>query len=113
MIAPPGGFNPVLASYYSDTNQPPTNACVYANGGSGGYLGGHGYYRVYGYPNYYYRPAPGSPIEIVNGGSSSYTAGSPEEANENVVRGGFGGGDEGEGGHGFGGGEGGHGGGGE
>lgn len=114
MVAPPNGFNPTQATAYSDTNQPPTNTCVYSNGGSGGYLGSHGYYRVYGYPGYYYRPAAGSSIEIVNGGSSTYSAGSPEEANENVARGGFGGEGEGEGGHGgYGGGEGGHGGGGE
>ena len=105
LLVPPDGFNPRSASYYSDTNQPPTNAAVYApNSGTGGYLGGHGYYRVYGFPSYYYRPAPGSNIELVSGGeSANYRAGSASEA-RSVARGGFG--EGGEGGHGgFGGGE--------
>jgi len=104
LLVPPDGFNPRSASYYSDTNQPPTNAAVYApNSGTGGYLGGHGYYRVYGFPSYYYRPAPGSRVELVSGGESAgYRASSASEA-RSVARGGFG---EGGGGHGgFGGGE--------
>jgi len=91
LLVPPDGFNPRSASYYSDTNQPPTNAAVYApNSGTGGYLGGHGYYRVYGFPSYYYRPAPGSRVELVSGGeSAAYRAGSAAEA-RSVARGGFG-----------------------
>ena len=101
LIVPPNGFNPRDATYYSDTNQPPTNAAVFASSGNGGYLGAHGYYRVYGFPSYYYRPAPGTSIELVSGGETeSYRAGSASEA-RSVARGGFG-----EGGHGgFGGGE--------
>ena len=103
LLVPPDGFNPRSASSYSDTNQPPTNAAIYApNSGTGGYLGGHGYYRVYGFPSYYYRPVPGSNIELVSGGeSAAYRASSASEA-RSVARGGFG---ESGGGHGgFGGG---------
>jgi hypothetical protein len=99
MVAPPNGFNPRQAVVYNDTNSPPVTPCVYSGSGNGSYLGGHGYYHVYGYPGYYYRPAPGSTVELIEGGSSTYAAASPEEARENVSRGGFGesGGGEGEG----------------
>jgi hypothetical protein len=109
LLVPPQGFNPKNATYYSDTNQPPTNSTVYATSSHGGYLGSCGYYRVYGYPDYYYRPAPGTSVELVSGGDTAeYSASSPDAA-RSVARGGFGeGGGEGEGGHGgFGGGEGG------
>ena len=115
MIVPPSNFNPSQATFLSSTNSAPTNPYVYSAPANAGYLHTHGYYPIFGYPNYYDRPAPGSTVEFVTGGSgaSSYSASSPEEARESVERGGFGGG-EGEGGHGGeGGGEGGHGGGGE
>jgi hypothetical protein len=114
MIAPPNTFTTEQASALYSTNYPPNSPYVYsATGGSGGgsYLTSHGYYRLYGYPGYYYRPAPGATVEFVEGGSSSYRAGSAAEADETVARGGFGEGGEGGEGHG-GGGEGGHGGGG-
>jgi hypothetical protein len=97
MIVPPGGFNPSRATIYNDTNSPPTSPCVYSGGGNGSYLSSRGYYHIYGYPGYYYQPAPGSTVEFVEGGSTGYSAGSPEEAQENVARGGFGEGGEGEG----------------
>jgi hypothetical protein len=113
MIVPPSGFNPGQATYLSNTNSAPTSPYVYSNSGNSGYLGAHGYYRIYGYPNYYDRPAPGSTVEFVSGswGASSYRAGSSEEARESVERGGFGGGEGGEGESGHGGEGGGHGGG--
>ncbi len=101
MISPPGEFDPNRASAYTNTNQPPSSSSVCANPGCGAYLGGHGYYPVYGYPGYFYRPAPGSTVELVRG-SGNYSAGSPEEARASVARGGFG---ESGGGHGEGGGE--------
>ena len=107
MLVPPTNFNPAKAVDYSSTNQPPQSPEVFAHSNCSGYLCGHGYFPVYGYPGYYYEPAPGSSIELVRGGSRTYVADSPEEARENVARGGFGG--EGE--HGGEGGEGGHGGG--
>jgi hypothetical protein len=97
MIAPPGDFSPQRAAYLSDTNSPPTSPYVYSSGGNGSYLGGQGYFHLYGYPGYYYRPAPGTAVEFVEGGSSDYSAGSPAEAQDNVTRGGFGEGGEGEG----------------
>ncbi len=103
MVVPPGNFSPNNAVSWSDTNQPPTNATVYASSGHGGYLGTHGYFPVYGYPNYYFRPAPGSTVEVVRGSTDSFVATSPDEA-RSVARGGFGEAG-GEGGHGFGGGE--------
>lgn len=90
MIAPPNGFNTNQASNFTGTNQPPTTPYVHAGSAYGGYLGGHGYYPVYGYPNYYWRPAPGTRVEFVSGGSPSYSAGSPAEAHESIARGGFG-----------------------
>lgn len=109
MVSPPNNFNTNQAVYYDNTNQPPVTPYVYAGANNAPYLGGHGYYPLYGYPNYYWRPTPGSTVQLVSGGSSTYQAGSPSEANESVARGGFGASGEGEGGHG--GGEGGHGGG--
>jgi hypothetical protein len=106
MIVPPGGFSPTNAVYYNNTNQPPTNTTILASPGCAGYVAGHGYYPVYGYPNYYYRPTPGSTIEVVSGETGGYVASSPDEA-RSVAHGGFGSSGEGEGGHG--GGEGGHG----
>ncbi len=100
MVVPPNSFNPNNAVSYNGTNQPPTNATVYASPGYSGYLGSRGYYPVYGYPNYYYQPAPGSTVQLVSGDASSYRASSPAEA-RSVARGGFGG--SGFGGHGFGG----------
>ncbi len=99
MVAPPNDFNPRQAVAYNNTNSPPVTPCVFSSSGNGSYLSSHGYYHVYGYPGYYYRPAPGSTVEIIQGGSPNYAAGSPEEARENVARGGFGesGGGEGEG----------------
>jgi hypothetical protein len=112
MVAPPNGFSPNQAVYLSNTNSAPMSQFVYSPTGGGGYLGAHGYYPIYGYPNYYDRPAPGSTVEFVTGGSTAYTASSPDAARDDVARGGFGesGGGEGEGGHGggeggFGGGE--------
>jgi hypothetical protein len=110
MIVPPGNFNASQAVFLSNTNSPPTAPYVYSSGGSGSYLGSRGYYHLYGYPDYYYHPAPGSRVEVVEDGSADYRAGSPAEAEE-VARGGFGEGGEGEGHGGFGGEGGGHGGG--
>jgi len=97
LVVPPTDFNPRAASYYMNTNQPPTNATIYSPGGgidgngAGGYLTSHGYYQVYGFPSYYYRPAPGTTVELVSGGGTAgYRAGSPAEA-RSVARGGFGG----------------------
>ena len=97
MILPPGSFNTSEASSFYGTNQPPNSPYVYdgAGGGHSTFLTGIGYYPIYGYPNYYYRPAPGSTVELVTGASSGYVAGSPAEAQESVDRGGFGGGEEG------------------
>ena len=103
MIVPPNSFNPAKATDYASTNQAPQSPTVFAYSNCSGYLCGHGYFPVYGYPGYYYRPVPGTMIELVRGGSPTYVASSPGEARANVARGGFGGG---EGGHsGFGGGE--------
>ncbi len=113
MIAPPNSFNPQQAVTVYSTNSPPSAPFVYSPPNNGPYLGGCGYYHVYGFPNYYYRPAPGTAVEFISGGSPNYSAGSAEEANENIARGGFGeSAGEGEG-EGHGSGEGGHGGGGE
>ena len=91
MIAPPGNFDPSQAKYLSGTNQAPTAPYMYdGGGGHGGFLTGSGYYPMYGYPNYYYRPAPGATVELVTGGSSGYVASSPGEGQESVERGGFG-----------------------
>jgi len=106
MIAPPNDFKPEQAATVYSTNAPPTGPYVYSTPANGGYLGHCGYYHIYGYPNYYYRPAPGTTVELVTGGSETYSAGSVTAAHENIERGGFG--ESGEG-HGFG--EGGHGGG--
>ena len=100
MIVPPVDFNTNQAEWVYGTNAPPTASTVHSSGG-GVFLGSRGYYPVYGYPGYYYRPAPGSTVELVSGASSSYRAGSPAEARANVARGGFGssgghGGGEGE-----------------
>jgi len=92
MIVPPNGFDPKQASYFNSTNSPPTNACVYTgDSGNSAYLCSHGYFPVYGYPHYYDRPAPGSQVQLISGGSgiSSYSAHSPEEA-RSTARGGFG-----------------------
>ncbi|HEX4139436.1 MAG TPA: hypothetical protein VHY09_03755, partial [Candidatus Methylacidiphilales bacterium] len=87
LVVPPVDFNPRGATYYNNTNQPPANATVYSpsggtsGGGAGGYLTSHGYYRVYGFPSYYYRPSPGTRVELVSGGdSASYRASSAAEA---------------------------------
>lgn len=92
MVAPPNNFQTAEATWFDNTNQPPTNAYVYSTSNSGPYLGAHGYYPIYGYPHYYWRPAPGSTVQLVTGGygASSYRASSPAEANESVARGGFG-----------------------
>jgi hypothetical protein len=107
MIAPPSDFHTNEVTALTDTNQAPSSTYLQANSQYSTYLGGHGYYPLYGFPGYYYRPKPGSTVEFIRGASSSYSAGSAEEANENISRGGFGesggeGGGEGEG-HGFGG----------
>jgi hypothetical protein len=90
MVAPPNNFTTNQAPEYASTNQAPVTAYVHSGGGCSGYLCGHGYYPIYGYPGYYYRPAPGSTVEMVSGGSSSYAASSPAEARASVARGGFG-----------------------
>jgi hypothetical protein len=92
MVAPPNNFNPTQATFLSSTNQAPNSPYVY-DGGSGGhaaFLMGRGYFPIYGYPSYYYRPAPGSTVELVSGRTSGYVAGSPGEARATAARGGFG-----------------------
>ncbi len=103
MVVPPPDFRTSQANTLYSTNYPPNSPYVHSNGGAGS--GGGPFLTSRGY----YRPAPGTTVELVNGGSSTYRAGSSAEAEETVARGGFGEGGEGGEGHG---GEG-HGGGGE
>jgi hypothetical protein len=98
MISPPSGFSTNDATAWTGTNGVvPSSPYVYANAGSAAYLGGAGYYPMYGFPGYFYRPAPGSTVQFITGGSPTYSAGSVSEAHANVARGGFGSSGEGSG----------------
>lgn len=90
MISPPANFTTNQVPAYMDTNQPPTSPYVHAGARYDSYLYGHGYYPIFGYPGYYYQPAPGSTVQLVTSGPHSYVAGSPDEANTAIARGGFG-----------------------
>lgn len=91
MLVPPNSFTTNQAVALDSTNVPPSGSYVHTAGvGYGPWLYSRGYYPVYGFPNYYAKPATGVPFQLVEGASTSYRAGSAAEANASVSRGGFG-----------------------
>ena len=103
-IAPPKGLTPNDAVVVGSNDAPTTNAYVHPVGpGGGGNFITRGYYPVYNQPGYYYRPAPGTTMQLMTV-RESFASDSDSDGEGGISRGGFGGGEGGEGGHGGGGG---------